>query len=63
MSNQKAKYPKLVNLDSVQNRELKRIKQETGIDITVLIRTAINDLININLADKNFSKNLKLKSK
>lgn len=47
MSNQKAKYPKLINLDSVQNRELNRIKQETKIDVTVLIRTAINNFIKL----------------
>ncbi len=52
MAAQKSKYPKLINLDSDQNRELKRIKKETGINITRLIQMAIKDLIDSNINKK-----------
>lgn len=52
MATQKSKYPKLINLDSDQNRELKRIKKETGINITRLIQMAIKDLIDSNINKK-----------
>ena len=47
MSNQKAKYPKLINLDSVQNRELNRISKETKLPVTELIREAIKEYIEL----------------
>lgn len=52
MAAQKSKYPKLINLDSDQNRELKRIKKETGINITKLIQMSIKDLIDSNINKK-----------
>jgi hypothetical protein len=52
MAAQKSKYPKLINLDSDQNRELKRIKKETGINITRLIQMAIKELIDSNINKK-----------
>jgi len=49
MATQKAKFPKLINLNSTLNQGLKKLSKEHDMPVTEIIRAAIEHYLSINL--------------
>ena len=49
MAAQKAKFPKLLNIDSKMNQGLKQLSKQYDIPVTEVIRAAIEHYLSINL--------------